>query len=252
MGNMEIALVQNRLLQMGKTVCNLLEENGIPYMIAFGTLLGAVRHEGFIPWDDDFDLFLFDDSYGKAIEVLRDNLPDDMFLEDENSEPLYFHAWAHVKDVNTKTTCEQFPQDNIYAHKGLSVDLYCAHKMKEKEVDLFRLNENLKYQSRKYKQNLISKEDYICIKDELESKIHFEESKVRQDTNDADAYGMVVNERIMYPEEIFPLKKYTFEDGGFYGPNDSDSMLKRFYGDYMKLPAPEHRKPHYSSVEILE
>ena len=98
MGNMEIALVQNRLLQMGKTVCNLLEENGVPYMIAFGTLLGAVRHEGFIPWDDDFDLFLFDDSYGKAIEVLRDNLPDDMFLEDENSEPLYFHAWAHVKD----------------------------------------------------------------------------------------------------------------------------------------------------------
>ena len=66
----DIKVVQKELLKMGKAVCDILEKNQIPYFIALGTLLGAVRHQGFIPWDDDFDLFLFDNSYEKAINCL--------------------------------------------------------------------------------------------------------------------------------------------------------------------------------------
>lgn len=252
MRKIEIKEVQGRLLQMGKTICGLLEQNNIPYMITYGTLLGAVRHRGFVPWDDDFDLFLFHDSYDKAIDILRKKMPEDMFLEDAESEPLYFHAWAHVKDVRTKAICEMHPQDNIYAHKGLSVDLYCTRRMKEKEVDLFRLKENLNYQQRKYEKGLVSFDDYNIIKKDLESKIQAETNCVNQDSNDADAYGMPFPQRLLYPSEIFPLRKYEFEDAEFYGPNESDPILRRFYGEYMKLPEPEHRKPHYSSVELLD
>ena len=124
MGIIDIKRVQKRLLEIGKNIATILESNNIPYIITFGTLLGAVRHGGFIPWDDDFDFFLFDDIYDKAIELLRKNLPNDMFLEDEKSELKYFHGWAHVKDMNSEVYCEQFPQDNLYNHHGLSVDLY--------------------------------------------------------------------------------------------------------------------------------
>ena len=129
MAEVEVKRVQETLLKMAKTIAGILEANDVPYMIAFGTLLGAVRHKGFIPWDDDFDFYLFDESYDKAIEILRDNLPKDMFLEDEKSEPLFFHAWAHVKDVYSIAECQEYPQDSLYQHKGISVDIYRTKKM---------------------------------------------------------------------------------------------------------------------------
>ena len=155
-GANEVKRVQDRLLEMAKVIHNILEENGVPYFITFGTLLGAVRHGGFIPWDDDLDIFLFDETYEKAMSLLKNNLPDDMFLENADSEPLYFHDWAHVKDVNSKAVCQQYPQDNIYAHHGISIDLYRAVKMNEGDLDLYRALENKKYIDRKRKVNLMN------------------------------------------------------------------------------------------------
>lgn len=88
----------------------------------------GVRHKGFIPWDDDFDFYLFDESYDDALKVLKQNLPNNMFLEYFDTEPLYFHAWAHVKDLYTECDCQQFPQDGAYAHHGVSIDLYRTKK----------------------------------------------------------------------------------------------------------------------------
>ena len=53
---MEIIKIQERLLYMAKAIKHVLENNNIPYFITYGTLLGAVRHRGFIPWDDDIDV----------------------------------------------------------------------------------------------------------------------------------------------------------------------------------------------------
>ena len=239
---------QNRLLEMGKTIHNILERNQIPYMIAFGTLLGAVRHKGFIPWDDDFDLFLFGDSYDQAITVLRNELPNDMFLEDSESEPKYFHSWAHVKDCGTYARCEQFPQDNTYSHHGISIDLYNIYAMDEADIDQFRLEENLKYYKRRYALGIMEETEYH------EKQRDFEEREVilstqNRETQSRPAYGMVIKERVLYPEEIFPLRMYSFEDTEFYGPSNPDSILTRAYGDYMTLPPEQNRVPHYSIVK---
>ena len=147
--------VQLRLLEMAKSIRDILERHDIPYFITYGTLLGAVRHQGFIPWDDDFDFYLLAESYGQAMMVLNDELPDHLFLENEKTEPLYFHGWAHVKDLRSVADCSLFPQDNSYSHHGISVDLYKATKVKECEEKVFLLNEHINYLKRREQVGLI-------------------------------------------------------------------------------------------------
>lgn len=250
METIDIKRVQKRLLEMGKNIASILEANDIPYIITFGTLLGAVRHGGFIPWDDDFDFFLFDDTYDKAIELLRKNLPNDMFLEDEKSESKYFHGWAHVKDMNSEVYCEQFPQDNLYNHHGLSVDLYKCKRIHSSELLDYRIVEMEKYLKRKLDKGIMDLSSYNSQRDILKEAIEKEEKN--NPIEDSFIYGMAMNERFMFEKNIFPLKKYIFDDVEFWGPNDSNSILSQFYGDYMQLPKVENRIPHYSKVVFYD
>lgn len=243
----EIKKIQDRLLEMAKVVDNILTKNNIPYMLAYGTLLGAVRHEGFIPWDDDFDIYLFDDennSYEKAIKILEKELPKDMFLEYFNTEPKYFHAWAHIKDLNTDVKCNTYPQDSSYSHHGLSIDLYKTCKIKEKELKDFREKENIEYLERRKKLKLITEEEY---KIRLEKGVNIDKKDFDLNSEEYiyEAFDILKKMKV---NEIFPLKKYQFEKYQFLGPNDYDTILKRRYGNYMELPPEKDRKSHYSSV----
>ncbi len=244
-----ITKVQKRLSEMGIIIAGILEKYDIPYMITFGTLLGAVRHNGFIPWDDDFDFFLFDDIYDSAIEILRKELPHDLFVEDNKSEPLFFHGWAHVKDLNTEVFCEQFPQDNSYSHHGLSVDLYRCKRMKMSELCDYRKKEAKAYLERKLKHNFISELDFLARLEKIYEQIDVEE-KNTIDSN-IDILAMAVKERYMKCEDVFPLKKYKFGDYSFLGPKNPEAILTHFYGDFMSLPKEKDRIPHYSTIKFL-
>ena len=65
------------------------------------------------------------------------------------------------------------------------------------------------------------------------------------------AFYLIYNDRL-FVDELFPLKKYTFEDTVFYGPQNAEALLSRCYGDFMQLPPVEKRHPHYSNVEFLK
>ncbi len=245
--------VQKRLLDMAVVIRDILEAHQIPYFITYGTLLGAVRHKGFIPWDDDFDLYLFDDSYDLAMKVLRKDLPSDLFLEDKESEPLFFHGWSHVKDLHSLAECELFPDDGKYAHKGISVDLYKTKKIYEKEEQVYRLKEHLDYLHRKHYVGIMRQEEFIVREYEINKKLLKEREILNCQKNlgrEMYAFNLIYDDRL-YIDEMFPLKRYPFENTEFYGPKNADALLSRCYGDYMQLPPEEKRHPHYSKVEFL-
>lgn len=248
----DVKKVQTCLLKMAKQVCGIFEKHNIPYFISYGTLLGAVRHKGFIPWDDDLDLYLFEDSYANALRVLREELPKDCFVEDETSEPKYFHGWAHVKDLHSKTECSLYPQDNAYLHNGVSLDMYKVVCIKENEAKLYFAKQHLAYLERRMKSGTLDKADFLQRNAILKKTIEQEEKKkLDASAESPDVYTLLPSKELFVFEDLFPLKKYRFEDTEFFGPANADIMLKRFYGDYMALPPIERRKPHYSEVQFL-
>lgn len=244
--------VQLTLLDMAKETARILEKHSIPYMLAFGSLLGAVRHKGFIPWDEDIDFFLVDDSYDAAKDYLRNELPSKYFLEDEKSEPKYFHSYAHVKDLNSIVTHVLYPHDDCYEHKGLSLDLYLLHKIELRNLWPFINNENRRYINRRKEVGLMSNEEY-------DSRL----KKIEEAEMEAKKNPIISNETIYaYPtphkcnhlpeDVIFPLKIYDFEDTCFYGMNNADWYLTAIYGDYMKLPAEDERVGGHDFVRFLD
>lgn len=246
----DVKKVQQRLLEMAVAVRDVLENNNIPYFITYGTLLGAVRHKGFIPWDDDFDFYILSEYYEDAMTCLRNELVGPYFLENAESEPLYFHAWAHIKDNNSIVECSQYPQDSLYTHKGISIDLYKATKMKESCEQEFRINEHIGYLKRKYDLGLLEEEEYKVKVLELEKKKNAIPSNFYESDKYIYTFPSTYNDRL-YLDELFPLARYEFDGTYFNGPKDAGVFLTRCYGNYMELPPLDKRVPHYSRVEFL-
>jgi len=246
----EIRKVQLRLLEMAIAIRDVLEKHEVAHMISYGTLLGAVRHQGFIPWDDDFDYIIMSDQYDNVVDCLRKELPSGIFIEDGKSEPLYFHGWAHAKDMGTEAECVSFPQDNLYAHHGVCVDLYRAFKIKKKHYKAKKLKEHIEYLQRKFTKGFLSETEYgeqikpltIELMDE-ESRLAFINPNME---NDMIGFGSVFE--FMSEDDVLPLRKYGFEGTYLWGPKNADVVLRNSYGDYMQLPPEEKRKPHYSKV----
>lgn len=250
----DIRKVQLRLLEMAVAIRNILEKYNIPHMITYGTLLGAVRHKGFIPWDDDFDFYIIGEEYNNAIEHLRSELPNNIFVEDSKSEPLYFHGWAHAKDTNTVAECVLFPQDNLYKHHGVCVDLYRAFLINKECDKINRLKAHIAYLQRKLMKGLIQEDDYTNRIRSLEIELSEEENRVSSINlhDDVDMVGFVsVFNDSMLISDVFPLVKYAFEETYFWGPKNADALLKCCYGNYLQLPPIDKRHPHYSKVEFL-
>ena len=242
----DVKRVQKRLLEMAVIVRDIFDRHDIPYFICAGTLLGALRNKGFIPWDDDFDLYCFDDYYDKALEALNEELPKNMFLEYWGSEPNYFHSWAHVKDCNTICANEAYPQDACYTHKGLSVDIYRYVPMCQKDWPEFKLREAIKYIDARLSKGFMSKEEYD------QRRQQFQEQTIKRQSLvvDADApmFGAANSKFMQRRECILPLSEVEFEGYVFKAPNHPNEFLTKVYGDYMKLPPESQRVPHYSDV----
>lgn len=252
---MDIKKVQNRLLYMATSIRDVLATHDIPYLLAYGNLLGAVRHKGFIPWDDDFDLFLFDDSYDEAISYLRAEMPKDLFLEDKESEPLFYHGWARVKDLKTYIEKKISLNTNAYKHQGLGIDLFRLKKMKADEEKLYRATEHLAYLKRMKKHKIITDQMYAERAYPVEKEISIEREKLTNSKNrsNQDIYTFcVIYDDRFFPNDLFPLKEYQYENTTFLGPKNPDPFLTCCYGNYMELPQPEKRRCHYSNVIFLD
>jgi len=238
--------VQLLYVELLRFIANVCDKHDIDYLIADGTLLGAVRHGGFIPWDDDIDLALLREDYDKLIEVLPKEISKFEFLKSKCGITLLKENYQnHFKNFNSVY--------DVVDEKGLLLDgeflfLQFAWLKPYIKIDFFPLNfikkEKLDYFTQNYvitkyrfydeMKNTSKKYDEVL---KLRNKeVGFVENKTGYLNYSLDSVNFLPP-WIFETDKVFPLSTIKFEGYEFNCPKDVDHYLRVLYGDnYMMLP----------------
>ena len=227
--------LQNRMLEILICVDKICKENNIKYWLSSGTLLGAVRHGGFIPWDDDIDIEMKKEDYIKFLSIVERVLPYNYVLHNHETDNNYPYIYSKIRDLNSniKEICI-FNQDLKY--NGAFIDIFPL----EDTIPTFRKISNILYNRLCLgiinKNKLIFKINYYLLR-----KLVFPVFRLFTSfSNNKElhySYGIGFLSESRSCDDIFPLKSIVFEGHKFYSPNYPDRYLKRLYGeDYMKIP----------------
>lgn len=224
----DIQLANLALLKELDYVC---KNNNLKYMLDGGTLLGAIRHKGFIPWDDDIDILMFRNDYDKIIEAFKSTSrnPDiyATFVRDKLNNGQYYIKVQHKKC--SYLFVDIFPLD-IY---GENLD---KHQQKRKTREIYKIISNLKSKIN----NDMSDEDLkLLLKRIMQEKILLKNSN--QDSNESCyVYGIEFFHQIknwfLDKEIVLPLQEVEFEGSKFLTVNNPKIFLENIYGDYMSYP----------------
>ncbi len=239
--------------------------NNINYVLFGGSLLGAVRHQGYIPWDDDADIAMLREDYDLFKQHLHELNPDICFFQDHDTDPEY--RWGYGKLRRTNTQYVRVGQEHLKCKTGIFVDVfpmddipksvigqimqdwhcYCLRKILWSEV--------AKYNTKGFWKIWFSLLSLIPV------SVPFSQFNLyaRQSSNHSPnkvrclaypATGTLykknpIDERYGMPKRWFyEREEYAFEGYIFFSSKDYDTVLSYIYGDYMRLPTEEDRKQH--------
>lgn len=260
---------QQILLQVYKKFAGFCEENGLTFYAAYGTMIGAVRHHGFIPWDDDIDVYMKRADYDKLI-ALRDKLDAPYKIScvlDGNS------PYSFVKFYTTSCTIWEYKHFPFII--GPWIDVFPLDEGLEGQEDSDKAYSELHHLMWKYRKSLADVtwkqigQDFIHLNGfngfiNLVKKCWYAPSKKKYlkqleqcITNiksiKSDGLRSYYNglKRDAYPKELFENAiKLPFEDTYITVPNGYDQILTLLYKDYMQLPPEEKRVSYHDCFYI--
>lgn len=236
----EMQLKMKEILDVVHMVC---EKNNIPYWLSSGTLLGAVRHGGFIPWDDDVDIDMLWSDIPRFIKACARDLPEGYVLQTHKSDPNYYAVHLKVRDLKTQMKEQGADQ---YTYKGYFIDIIpieCSFlplcKLSKYFIILHKIADN--YNSPRWLLEVLYRFRQIVFY--LFRLLSF--FKINKDECYPSYGTLFYNKRLL--SNIFPLKTIVFENSLYYSPNNCHSYLRDMFGDYASLPETKFRKPGHNS-----
>ncbi|HHD2823136.1 TPA: phosphorylcholine transferase LicD [Clostridium perfringens] len=235
---------QYNMMDILDKVQEICEKNNIQYCLGDGSLLGAIRHRGFIPWDDDMDIWMLRDDFNKFISIAKKELGDKYFLQTIDSDKYYnlYHIPCKVRKKNT-LCIEKNEIDEKY-HKGMYIDVFpldfIPNSSKLDYLKFYFYKFTIKF-FRKLR-NVTFLRGFIkkLLRKISKSAICNEKNKGNLVTYGVETFW---NKEIR-KMDLLPFKKLKFENREYYVPNNSEKILEVLYGDYLTLPSDEDRHKH--------
>ncbi len=243
---------QLRMLLILREVDAICRRHHISYWLSSGTLIGAVRHHGFIPWDDDLDIEMMRDDYLRLMRVLPSELPSWLALQNDQTDPNYFFFYAKVRDRRSRLR-EQNDYDRMWREQGIYIDIL---PLERHPIWLHRLTETSV--GHMYKIWRTSTDDAKSIRAvrrifDFNSRFLFPclrlLCRLLPGTTVTSGMGLPFH-KPRYTSEIFPLTTHVFEGYEFPVPADTDAHLRHLFGDYMQLPDLNNLSLHVGELEF--
>jgi lipopolysaccharide cholinephosphotransferase len=255
--------VQVRLIAMISTFHDVCVQNGLVYYIIGGTMLGAVRHKGFIPWDDDIDIGMPRKDYDILIEKAKDLFDRDYLIKSYASDPSFEYQFAKLFDSNT-TLIEYLSYKKEGVVGGIYVDIFPIDGLgntRSEAASRFNkcviISKLIRYKimncvSPKYLgrilQVLLRPIDLISLRRMFDWYLNKHEyCKCDYVANILGAWGL---KEIMPRSHFGNPTEYLFEGLKLLGPEKADEYLSSLYGDYMTLPPLGKRQSHHKSIYV--
>ncbi|MDR2628021.1 MAG: LicD family protein [Dysgonamonadaceae bacterium] len=248
------------LLSIAVEFDRICRKHRIPYYMLGGTMLGAVRHGGFIPWDDDMDFGVPRNYFDRLIDVLSEELPENMRVLTLSNEGFPVANYIKIENIHTQVTDYWIDQAT-----KLGVN-----------IDVFPLDEGLSsgfqtYVFASYIIRLVAIKNFICVdpakrkgvKKLIARLLHFlflhktgnllryiDRCILRHTIPDSryriNFYGNWRIKEVVAKKVFGEAKVYEFNGHSFYGVEDADAYLTKLYGNYMQLP-PKHERGVHST-----
>lgn len=230
----DIQLANLALLKELTYVC---EKNNFKYILDAGTLLGAIRHKGFIPWDDDIDILMFREDYEKFVSAFKNTTRNsDIYAEyhrDKDTNSQYFIKIKHKKCPFLGV--DIFPLDTYGKHLSLKEQLKATNK----------ICKILKHLKKEIDPNISNKETKTILTKTMKEKILLSSTNENGDFVYGVDFAHKLKNWFLDRDIVLPLRKIRFEDSKYTTVNKPKEFLKNIYGDYMKYPK-KMKILHYS------
>lgn len=230
----DIQLANLALLKELAYVC---EKNNFKYILDAGTLLGAVRHSRFIPWDDDIDILMFREDYEKIVSAFKNTTRNsDIYAEyhrDKDTNSQYFIKIKHKKCPFLGV--DIFPLDSYGKHLSLKEQLITTNK----------ICKILKHLKKEINPNISNKETKTILTKTMKEKILLSSANENGDFVYGIDFAHKLKNWFLDRDIVLPLRKIQFEDSKYTTVNKPKEFLKNIYDDYMKYPK-KMKILHYS------
>ncbi len=251
-------------LDMLSCIDSISKKLGIRYFLIGGSLLGAIRHKGFIPWDDDIDIGMLRMDYELFMSKAAEFLPSYYFLQNYNTDKEYYLNFAKIRD--SRTTFREISVNHLKINHGVYIDIFPIDYADNKKNFFRKIKRNLlttlvstvfnvkgvKYTWLQWTKVFIAKLIWGSPKDAVKALDIISKSNEPSEKM-GNLFGAWGSREIMDSSIFQEIDYYEFENLILPGIKNYDRYLKNVYGDYMQLPPLEKRiSHHYTDIIDLD